>query len=126
LGHLGLWTLTISSYGFPSGEGVPETPRTIRMKTRNPLAAIFAERYAHGRVIAITPVTPTMVSVRIESPAVENWDYTPGQHVRIQMNDPLSLYGILRPVETLRTYTIWDVSGADRTFELRAHLFDGE
>ncbi|MFI6512202.1 siderophore-interacting protein [Streptosporangium sp. NPDC050855] len=49
-----------------------------------------------------------------------------GQHVRIEINDPLSLYGILRPVETLRTYTIWEHSPESREFELRAHLYDGE
>src|SRR5699024_800179 len=93
---------------------------------RNPLARLFADHYAQGTVTEVTEVTPTMLRVRIHSPAVATWQYTPGQHVRIQINDPLSLYGILRPVETLRAYTIWDLSVAHREFELRAHLYEGE
>lgn len=93
---------------------------------RNPLARLFADHYARGTVTEVAEATPTMLRVRIHSPAVTAWQYTPGQHVRIQINDPLSLYGILRPVETLRTYTVWDLSAADCEFELRAHLYEGE
>lgn len=93
---------------------------------RNPLARILAEHYARGTVVDVGPVTATMMRVRIRSAGVAGWDHVPGRHVRVQINDPLSLYGILRPVETLRTYTIWDVSRADHEFELRAHLYEGE
>ncbi|MGJ4728998.1 siderophore-interacting protein [Luteimonas sp. SDU101] len=54
--------------------------------------------------------------------------YAPGQHVRIEIHDPFSLYGIVRPVETMRTYTIWDWDRQALEFELRAHLYrsDGD
>ena len=63
----------------------PRTPTR-----RNPLARMLADHYAHGRVTEVESVTPTMLRVRIHSPAVASWRYTPGQHVRIQINDPLS------------------------------------
>ncbi|TDC55056.1 siderophore-interacting protein [Actinomadura sp. KC345] len=52
--------------------------------------------------------------------------YAPGQHVRVQINDPLSMHGLLRPGETLRTYTIWEFDRDARALELRAHLYDGD
>ncbi|TMR26791.1 siderophore-interacting protein [Nonomuraea zeae] len=49
--------------------------------------------------------------------------YRAGQHIRVQLNDPLSVRGMLRPADTLRTYTIWDFDREARSLELRAHLY---
>ncbi|QSB04898.1 siderophore-interacting protein [Natronoglycomyces albus] len=101
-------------------------PSTRTATRRNPLARLLSDHYAQGTVTEVDMVTATMVRVRIHSEEVPNWDYTPGQHVRVQINDPLSLYGIFRPGETLRTYTIWDRSVEKCEFELRAHLYGGD
>ncbi|MEV0589376.1 siderophore-interacting protein [Nonomuraea sp. NPDC050310] len=92
--------------------------------SRSPFANVFAKFYAAGTVTEVAMATPTMRWIRIvaDEPIVP--PYSPGQHVRIQINDPLSLYGLLRPVETLRAYSIWDFSAADRALELCAHLYD--
>lgn len=68
---------------------------------------------------------PTMRRIYIRSEALGQLPYNPAQHVRIQINDPSSPYGILRPMETLRTYTIWEYSVQPCVFELRIHLYDG-
>ncbi|GAA2432215.1 hypothetical protein GCM10010191_52750 [Actinomadura vinacea] len=36
------------------------------------------------------------------------------------------MYGLLRPAETLRTYTIWDFLPEERAIELRVHLYGGD
>jgi NADPH-dependent ferric siderophore reductase len=64
--------------------------------------------------------------IRLVADEPITFPYAPGQHVRIQINDPLSVYGILRPAETLRTYTIWRFEPEERALELRAHLYDGD
>lgn len=66
-----------------------------------------------------------MRRICIHADALADWAYIPGQHVRVQINDPLSAYGIVRPAETLRTYTICNFSAADHTFDLFVHLYDG-
>ncbi|WP_017583982.1 siderophore-interacting protein [Nocardiopsis valliformis] len=42
------------------------------------------------------------------------------------LRDPLSPYGIIRPSETLRTYTIRDHSRERGEFEVWSHLYEGE
>ena len=100
--------------------------RTPVRRSRNPLARAFAEDYAHGTVTEVEPVTPTLVRIRIHSPAAAGPPWTPGRHVRVQINDPLSLSGLLRPGETLRTYTVWEHRPAESCFDIRAHLYGGE
>ncbi|MFI6479658.1 siderophore-interacting protein [Nonomuraea sp. NPDC050663] len=92
---------------------------------RNPLARVFAKHNAEGAVAETELLTPTMKRITIvaDEPMTP---HTPGQHVRIEINDPLSLYGVLHPAETLRTYTIWDSSPPTRSFSLLAHLYDGD
>ncbi|MFI9405154.1 siderophore-interacting protein [Nocardia sp. NPDC052316] len=97
-----------------------------RGSARKPLEYLFAKYKAQGTITHVESVTPTMKSIRIHSEELGKLPYTPGQHVRIEINDPLSIYGIFRPVETLRSYTIWDYAPTAKTFELRAHLYDGE
>ncbi|MGI5282740.1 siderophore-interacting protein [Nonomuraea polychroma] len=94
--------------------------------SRNPFANVFAKYYATGTVTDVAMATPTMRWIRIvaDEPIVP--PYSPGQHVRIQINDPLSLYGLMRPVETLRAYSIWNFSAAERAIELCAHLYDAD
>ncbi|MEU4829477.1 siderophore-interacting protein [Streptosporangium sp. NPDC023615] len=97
-----------------------------RRPSRNPLERVFAKHIAKGTVTRTSLVTPTMKSIRIHCPELNERPHEPGQHVRVEINDPLSLYGILRPIETLRTYTIWEHSPASEEFELRAHLYEGD
>ncbi|KAB2349431.1 siderophore-interacting protein [Actinomadura rudentiformis] len=90
----------------------------------NPLERVFGKHKSMGTVVHTGLVTPTMKRIVIASDALRAMTFTPGQHFRIEINDPLSLYGIVRPGETLRTYSIWDHS--EGTFEIRAHLYEGD
>ncbi|WP_051580016.1 siderophore-interacting protein [Pseudonocardia acaciae] len=101
-------------------QAVPRGRRSLR-----PLSSAFAKHFATGTVSETGMVTPAMRRIRITAPAAAGWRYTPGQHVRIQINDPLSLYGLLRPAETLRTYTVVAHCPDEQAFELWAHLYDG-
>lgn len=94
----------------------------------NPLPRLFAKHVADGVVLRAEALGSCWRAVRIHCPDMHRLEYAPGQHVRIEIRDPFSLYGLLRPVETMRSYTIWDWDPAARTFELRAHLYrrDGD
>ncbi|MFF0572701.1 siderophore-interacting protein [Streptosporangium saharense] len=84
-------------------------------------------KYAMEATVTVTEqVTPAMRRVRLETDRPVAFPYTPGQHVRIQLKDPLSVSGILRPSETLRTYTIWDLTPDRKAIELRVHLYPGD
>jgi NADPH-dependent ferric siderophore reductase len=98
----------------------------MRTERRNPLAGAFAKYVAGATVAEVGMVTPAIRRIRLVADEPMTLPYTPGQHVRIQINDPLSLRGLLRPVETLRTYTIWDHSPGERAIELRIHLYEGD
>ncbi|MCC5859065.1 MAG: siderophore-interacting protein [Ectothiorhodospiraceae bacterium] len=103
------------------------TSRTSgRRMSLNPLPRLFAGHYAEGVVEETVLETSSVRRIRIVSPTVKTLAYRPGQHVRIQINDPLSLYGLLRPGETLRSYTICNFSREEGAFELRIHLYPGE
>ncbi|MFC5833356.1 siderophore-interacting protein [Nonomuraea insulae] len=93
---------------------------------RNPLASAFAKYVVEARVTGAELVTPTMRRIRLATETPIDFPYRAGQHIRVQINDPLSVYGILRPAETLRTYTIWELDADRRALELRAHLYDGD
>lgn len=97
-----------------------------RRASLNPLPRLFSEHYAEGVVEETVLETSSVRRIRIVSPAVKTLAYRPGQHVRIQINDPLSLYGLLRPAETLRSYTICNFSREEGVFELRIHLYPGK
>ncbi|WP_106402306.1 siderophore-interacting protein [Actinocorallia populi] len=91
---------------------------------RNPLNAVFGKYTMEADVTVAEQVTPAMQRIRLETDEPIAFPYTPGQHVRVQLKDPLSVSGILRPAETLRTYTIWDFE--ERALELRIHLYEGD
>ncbi|MFW5418357.1 siderophore-interacting protein [Nocardiopsis sp. CNT-189] len=97
-----------------------------RTPARNPLARVFAEHFAEGEVAEVERVAPSMLRIRIASPELDRLSWEPGRHVRVQINDPLSLYGIVRPKETLRTYTVWEFSAEDRAFDVLVHLYAPE
>lgn len=99
-------------------------PSTAR-RSLNPLDR-FAKNRKDGVVIEAELVTPTMKRVRIACDRLADMTFVPGQHFRIEINDPLSLYGIFRPSETLRTYSIWDFDQESTTFEIRGHLYEGD
>lgn len=77
-------------------------------------------------VTDVEDATSTIRRVRLVAEEPLTQPYTPGQHVRIQINDPLSLRGLMRPADTLRTYTIWDYEPRERAIELRVHLYGGD
>ena len=93
---------------------------------RNPMNRLVGKYALDATVTDTGDVTPTMKRIRLVTEAPIEFPYSPGQHVRVQINDPLSLRGLLRPVETLRTYTIWEFDREARMLELRAHLYDGD
>ncbi|WP_449061732.1 siderophore-interacting protein [Planomonospora algeriensis] len=94
--------------------------------TRNPLAGALSRYTVEATVAEAEQVTPVMRRIRLVADDPIELPYVPGQHVRVQINDPLSLHGILRPAETLRTYTVWEFAPEQRSVELRVHLYDGD
>lgn len=95
-------------------------------RTRNRLTAGITKYAAQATVEHVESVTPSMRRIRLIADRPVEFHYAPGQHIRIQINDPLSLYGILRPGETLRTYTIWEFVRSERVIELLVHLYQGD
>ncbi|MFJ6614853.1 siderophore-interacting protein [Streptomyces sp. NPDC091289] len=102
------------------------TVKPARRPSLNPLEHLFAKQRLEGVITETGSVTPTMRRIRIAADGLAGTTVPPGRHLRIQINDPLSLYGILRPGETLRTYSVWDQSDDGREVEIRAHLYDGD
>lgn len=105
-------------------EGHPA--RRPHRRRRNPLTPAFERFFGYATVTDVEQVTRSMRRIRLVVDEPLEFAYAPGQHVRIELKDPLSLSGILRPVETLRTYTIWELDREQRAIELRAHLYDGD
>ncbi|QSB16553.1 siderophore-interacting protein [Natronosporangium hydrolyticum] len=95
-------------------------------RTIKPLARFFDQHRRTGTVTDRELVTPSMWRIRVAADEPLPAEYTPGQHIRLQINDPLSLYGIFRPSDTLRTYTIWEYDPAGDAIELRIHRYDGD
>ncbi|QXJ21824.1 siderophore-interacting protein [Actinomadura graeca] len=91
---------------------------------RNPLTGAFAKYFMEATITEADLVTPTMRRIRLETGEPIPFPYSPGQHVRIQVNDPLSPRGLLKPLETLRTYTIREHE--PQAFELLAHLYESD
>ncbi|MEK3779275.1 siderophore-interacting protein [Paenibacillus sp. FSL R5-0810] len=94
--------------------------------SQNLLHHALAKHISKGMVSEVEQISSSMLRVRILSSSLGKLSYSPGQHVRIQINDPLSLRGILRPRETLRSYTIWEFSPQEQAFELRIYLHGEE
>ncbi|MBD0384385.1 siderophore-interacting protein [Paenibacillus sedimenti] len=99
---------------------------SIHRSPRNLLHYAFAKHISEGTVSEVAKVSSSMLRIRIESKSLDKLSYTPGQYVRIQINDPLALRGLLRPGETLRSYTIWELTPEEQSFELRIYLHGGE
>ncbi|MBL1095083.1 siderophore-interacting protein [Streptomyces coffeae] len=95
-------------------------------RRRNPLAGALTKYTVDAVVTETGPVTPSMRRILLRTDGPVPFAWTPGRHVRVQLNDPLSLSGIVRPGQTLRTYTIWEFDAGEHTLELRAHLYGGE
>ncbi|RJL35692.1 siderophore-interacting protein [Bailinhaonella thermotolerans] len=87
---------------------------------------LFGKYAMEAAITVAEQVTPAIRRIRLETDQPIAFPYTPGQHVRIQLKDPLSAAGILRPADTLRTYTIWDLDAGRRAIELRVHLYPGD
>ncbi|MFB4320351.1 siderophore-interacting protein [Actinomadura sp. 21ATH] len=95
-------------------------------RIRNPLGGAFGKYRLETTVTDTAMVTPTMRRIRLVADEPIGFAYVPGQHVRVEIKDPRSVSGLLRPAETLRTYTIWDLDPGERAIELRAHLYEGD
>jgi NADPH-dependent ferric siderophore reductase len=89
---------------------------------RNPLTLAFAKYFMAATITEVAMITPTMRRIRLESDEPIPFPYAPGQHLRIQVNDPLSPRGLIRPLETLRTYSIWKYE--PQAMELLAHMYE--
>ncbi|GII94049.1 siderophore-interacting protein [Sinosporangium siamense] len=87
---------------------------------------LFGKYAMEATITVADQVTPAMRRIRLETDQPIAFPYSPGQHIRIQLMDPLSVQGILRPSETLRTYTIWDLDPGRTAIELRVHLYAGD
>ena len=61
-----------------------------------------------GTVTRIEPMTRNMRLIRVESDEVARLTWTPGQHVRVHVDDRRSW---LRPRDALRTYSVWNHDG---------------
>ncbi|MEU3272488.1 siderophore-interacting protein [Saccharomonospora sp. NPDC006951] len=99
---------------------------TNQARSKNRLTSGITKYSAEATVTEAELINPAMRHIRIVADEPITFDYQPGQHIRVQINDPLSLRGILRPGETLRTYTIWDFHSDGRTIDLRVHLYNGD
>lgn len=87
---------------------------------RNPLTVAFAKNIVEATITEADLVTPAMRRIRLE-PDVPI-PHVPGQHIRIEVNDPLSPRGLLRPLKTLRTYSVWAYD--TKAIDMLAHLYD--
>lgn len=101
-------------------------PSETGARRRNPLARSLERYVVTASVTQVRAVTSSMRAIRMVADEPITFPYRPGQHIRIQINDPLSLYGIVRPSQTLRTYTIVDFSRPDREVEIWAHLHEND
>lgn len=89
---------------------------------RNPLTSALAKHFIPAIVAEADLVTPTMRRIRLTLDEPLPFPYIPGQHVRVQTLHPLSPRGLMRPLETLRTYSIWKYE--PQSIELLVHLYD--
>ncbi|MFC5821261.1 siderophore-interacting protein [Nonomuraea harbinensis] len=87
---------------------------------------LFGKYAMEATITVAEQVNPAMRRIRLETDQPVAFPYTPGQHIRIELKDPLSVSGILRPSETLRTYTIWGLDAGRTAIELRVHLYAGD
>ncbi|QVQ52831.1 siderophore-interacting protein [Spiractinospora alimapuensis] len=99
---------------------------TVSPRRRNPLSRSLEKYVVTGSVTQVRAVTASMLAIRMVADEPITFPYQPGQHIRVQINDPLSLYGIVRPSQTLRTYTIVNFSRPDREVEIWAHLHEND
>lgn len=105
---------------------VMETGDLMRRAPSGPLPRLFAKHFAEGEVVGVETLGRRWKAVRIYCADMARLTYRAGQHVRVELRDPFSLYGILRPIETMRTYTIWKWDEEWESFQLRVHLYDGD
>lgn len=90
------------------------------------LSRALAKHYSNGIITEVEDLTPHLRRISLTSSNMRQRDVAPGQYVRVQINDPLSVYGILRPGDTLRTYTISDYEAETGRIDIQIHLYEGE
>jgi NADPH-dependent ferric siderophore reductase len=78
------------------------------MKTRSSLAAPLLDRMlVSATVVEVAPVAARMRRIRLRVPELE---WTPGQHIRVLLGDPVSWQAVRTGFqELLRTYTVLDL-----------------
>jgi NADPH-dependent ferric siderophore reductase len=68
-----------------------------------PVHRLLARFFRHGTVEAVDSVTPRMRRIRLTGESLADLDWTPGQHIRLQVGDLVRGFR-----DALRTYTVWD------------------
>jgi NADPH-dependent ferric siderophore reductase len=84
------------------------------MNSRTSLAAPLLDRVlASATVAEVAPATPRMRRIRLQVPSAADLAWTPGQHVRVLLGDPVTWQAVRSGFrDLLRTYTVLDL---DRT-----------
>ncbi|MGW3292085.1 siderophore-interacting protein [Streptomyces sp. NPDC001002] len=79
--------------------------------------------FVRGRVESVDLPAKRMRRIRLTGPALRGLDYTPGQHVRLHVND------LFQPLTwrkgLLRTYSVWDYDGESLELCVLEHGGDG-
>jgi NADPH-dependent ferric siderophore reductase len=60
-----------------------------------------------GTVTKIDPIAGRMMRIRIDGDAIPGLAFLPGQQVRVHVSDMLEPRSWLRPMDLLRTYSVW-------------------
>jgi NADPH-dependent ferric siderophore reductase len=88
------------------------------MNTRTSLAAPLLDRMLENATVTeVVPVTPRMRRIRLQVSTELAW--TPGQHVRVLLGDPMSWQAVRSGFrDLLRTYTVLDLDRAAGLLDL--------
>lgn len=87
---------------------VPPTPLPAP-RSAPPARRLLDRFFVHGTVVETQDIAARTRRVRVTGEALRGLDWTPGQHVRLQVADlaaPRTWLGGLR--DALRTYSVWD------------------
>jgi NADPH-dependent ferric siderophore reductase len=63
--------------------------------------------FATGTVTQIDSIARRMLRIRIDGEGIAGLAFLPGQHVRVHVADMLEPRSWLRPMDMLRTYSVW-------------------
>ncbi|GLW63414.1 hypothetical protein Arub01_16580 [Actinomadura rubrobrunea] len=81
--------------------------------------------FVRGRVVDVRQAARRMRLVRVTD--VPGLDWTPGQHVRVNVSDPFTARAWLRGMaDVLRSYSVWNYDAATGVLELCVMDHDGD